>query len=255
MDLASCLRLLLKTQYFFTVLLCNSYKKFHANKEMYGKKELKAIKGANVWCSQVGEGQWVLDTRYSFDVWGPDRFFCQSWDILRMDLCWSSLEIFSWLNSLWLGQNCSSLLGLELWVQAEREMASGAAPGSVMGRVTEDRGKNYMVGVSCFPGWHAVQRLKGLATAGVGTESKSGRHQHCSLTQSNIWVIWSKLPLLHDISFIKATLWLEIKVCILDNSQQQFRSYITPLKPKPVIFLYRLYTEMIKSLLEHEKLN
>lgn len=113
MDLASCSRLLLKTQYFFTVLLCNPYKNFMQTRK-HGKK-LIAIKRANVRCPQVGEGQWVLGRRYSFDRWGPDRFFSQSWDILRAELCWSSLEIFSRLSSWWLEQNCSSLLSLDLY--------------------------------------------------------------------------------------------------------------------------------------------
>lgn len=33
----------------------------------------------------------------------------------------------------------------------------------------------------------------------------------------------------------------------LENSQKQFGSYITPLKSKPAMFLYRLYAEMIES--------
>lgn len=61
---------------------------------------------------------------------------------------------------------------------------------------------------------------------------KPGEYQECLLTQGHIWEIWSKLPLLNAISFIKATLWLEIKVYILDNSQQRFTFYVTSLKKK-----------------------
>lgn len=96
-------------------------------------------------------------------MWHPDSFFCQSRDILGEDLYWSSLKITTRLSGSWLEQNCSSLQGLELGVQLERERGSPASPGNDMGRVTVDGDKIFIVKNmwSKSPSFHADTLLEG----------------------------------------------------------------------------------------------
>lgn len=134
-----------------------------------------------------------------------------------------------------------------------RETGSSAAPGNVMGRLTEDRHKIMWSGSPTFQadmlfkGWRVWLLQSGEQRVIQGDTRIAHSEQNLS---DLIYVTFAEWRFIYQ-SHIMA--WNQSRY--LDNNQQQFGFYITRLKPKPVIFLYRLYTEMIKSLLKYEKLN